>query len=116
MLTLTVLNQEYLIPAVADRLTFDKDDPGGDKEMNIQGVCYEPNGIHIDGDKANRRKQTVTNFKCVIPDSLAGNMLVLSAEEAVYVPGAGPRKGGWELTNAKPATLGHVSTTAASSK
>ena len=111
-----MVNQEYVIPAVADRLTFDKDDPGGDKEMSIQGVCYEPNGIHIDGDKANRRKQTVTNFECVIPDSLAGNMLFLSAEEAVYVPGTGPRKGGWELTNAKPAVAGHFRRRPASSK
>ena len=105
MLGLTVLNQEYVIPAVADQLTFDKDDPGGDKEMSIQGVCYEPNGVHINGDRANRRKLTVTNFECVIPDSLAGNMLVLTADEAVYVPGTGPRQGGWLLTNAKPAAL-----------
>ena len=57
----------------------------GDKEMNIQGVCYEPNGIHIGGEKANRRKQTVTNFECLIPDSLAGDMKFLTADEAVYV-------------------------------
>ena len=103
MLIVTMGNQEYVIPAVADHLAFDKDDPGGDKEMSIQGVCYEPNGIHIGGERANRRKQTVTNFECVIPDTLAGNMLVLSAEQAVYVPGTGQGKGGWELTNTKPA-------------
>lgn len=105
MLTLTVVNVEYVIPGVADRLAFDKDDPGGEKEMSIQGVCYEPNGIHIGGEKANRRKQTVTNFECLIPDSLAGDMKFITADEAVYVPGTGPREGGWLLTNAKPATL-----------
>ena len=105
MLSLAVVNQELVIPQVADRLTYDKDDPGGDKDLDIQGKCYEPNGIHITGQKGNRRKQTVTNFECVIPDSLAGNMLVLTAQEAVYVPGQGPRKGGWELTNARPATV-----------
>ena len=102
MLSLAMVNQELVIPQVADRLTFDKDDPGGDKDLSITGRCYEPNGIHIGGEKGNRRKQTVTNFECVIPDSLAGNMLVLSAQEAVYVPGQGPRKGGWEMTNARP--------------
>jgi lipopolysaccharide export system permease protein len=105
MLSLAVVNQELIIPQVANRLTFDKDDPGGDKELTVQGQCFEPNGIHIGGDKANRKKQTVANFECVIPDSLAGKMVVLTAQEAVYVPGQGPRKGGWELTNAKPATL-----------
>ena len=104
-LTLTVVNVEYVIPGVADRLAFDKDDPGGDKEMNIQGVCYEPNGIHIGGEKANRRKQTVTNFECLIPDSLAGDMKFITADEAVYVPGTGPLQGGWLPTNAKPSTL-----------
>lgn len=111
MLSLAMVNQEFVIPQVADRLTFDKDDPGGEKELSITGKCYEPNDIHIGGEKANRRRQTVTNFECVIPDSLAGNMLVITAAEAVYVPGQGPRKGGWEMTNARPAeaeSLGKV--------
>ena len=106
MLSLAVLNQELVIPQVADQLTFDKDDPGGDKALSITGKCYEPNGIHIGGKEANRRKQTVTNFECVIPDSLAGNMLVITAQEAVYVPpGPGQYTGGWELTNARPTGL-----------
>jgi lipopolysaccharide export system permease protein len=105
MLSLAVVNQEFVIPQVADRLTLDKDDPSGDRDISPQGKCYEPNGIHIGGFKANRKTQTVNNFEAVIPDSLAGTMLVITAEQAKYVPGAGPRKGGWELTNAKPATL-----------
>ena len=105
MLCLSVVNQEYVIPQVANRLTFDKDDPSGEKDVAIQGQCFEPNGIHIGGDRANRKKQTVTNFECVSPDSVAGNMLVLTAQEAVYIPGQGSRKGGWLLTNTKPATL-----------
>jgi lipopolysaccharide export system permease protein len=105
MLTLAVLNQEFLVPQVADRLTYEKDDPGGDKALSIQGQCYEPNGIHIGGDKANRKRQAVTDFECVIPKELAGDMLVIRAREALYVPGQGPRKGGWELTNARPLNL-----------
>jgi lipopolysaccharide export system permease protein len=103
MLSLAILNQEWVIPHVADQLTYDKDDPNGDKDLSVTGKGYEPNGIHINGEKANRRKQTVTRFECVIPDTLAGKMLVIDAQEAVYVPGQGPQKGGWLLTNAKPA-------------
>ena len=51
MLSLAVLNQEFVIPQVADQLTFDKDDPGGEKELSITGKCYEPNGIHIGGKR-----------------------------------------------------------------
>ena len=105
MLTLALLNQEFLIPLVADRLTYDKDDPGGDKSLNVQGQCYEPNGIHIGGEKANRKDQSVTDFECVIPKELAGDMLVIRAKEAVYVPGQGQGKGGWELTDARPLNL-----------
>ncbi|HVS36280.1 MAG TPA: LptF/LptG family permease, partial [Gemmataceae bacterium] len=109
MLSLAMVNQEFIIPQVADRLTYEKDDPGGDKDLGIQGKCYEPNGIHINGERGNRRNRTVTNFECVIPDSVAGNMLVIKAPEAVYVPGQGAAfasgKGGWLLTNAQPANV-----------
>ena len=105
MLGLAVVNQEMVIPRVADQLNLDKDDPGGEKDMAIRGQCYEPNNIHITGRSANRRKQTVSDFEVVIPKELAGVMLVLTAQEATYVPGTGPRKGGWEMTNTKPATL-----------
>jgi lipopolysaccharide export system permease protein len=105
MLGLTVVNQEIIIPQVADQLNLDKNDPGGTNPLRIQGQCYEPNGIHINGKSANRKKQTVTEFECVIPKELAGVMLVYTAQEAVYVPGTGKYQGGWLLTNTKPATL-----------
>src|SRR5665213_517922 len=105
MLGVTVVNQEMIIPRVADQLNLDKDDPGGKKDMSIKGQCYEPNNIHINGKSANRRKQTVEEFEVVIPKELAGVMLVLTAQEAVYGPGAGRYKGGWLMTNTKPATL-----------
>ncbi len=109
MLGLTVINQEMVIPRVADQLNLEKDDPAGEKEMSIRGQCYEPNNIHINGKSANRRKQTVSEFEVVIPKELAGVMLVLTAQEAVYVPpGAKENEptGGWLMTNTKPATLG----------
>jgi lipopolysaccharide export system permease protein len=105
MLSLTVINQEIVIPRVADQLNLDKDDPGGKKDLRIQGQCYEPNGIHINGKSANRKKQSVADFEVTIPKELAGVMLVLTAPEAVYVPGTGQYEGGWLMTNTKPATL-----------
>jgi lipopolysaccharide export system permease protein len=109
MLSLTVVNQEMIIPRVADQVNFDKDDPGGKKDMRIQGQCYEPNNIHINGKSANRRKQTVADFEVVIPKELAGVMLVLTAQEAVYVPpGTDKQTGGWLMTNTKPAGQGSL--------
>jgi lipopolysaccharide export system permease protein len=105
MLTLTVLNQEWLIPRVGARLTQDKDDPDGEKELLVRGA-YEPNVILITGQKASRKGLTVFQFECTIPSGIAGNVLNLKAEEAHYrPPGPGSRQGGWELTGAQPEQL-----------
>src|SRR5947209_1372964 len=77
------------------------DDPRGGKEMLVHGA-FEPNLIHVEGDRATRRGQTVREFRCTIPENLAGNMLHLTAGEAHYVPGDGPHQGKWELTNTTP--------------
>ena len=101
MLSLTVVNQEVVIPRIAERLMQDRDDPRGEKELLVHGA-FEPNLIHIEGDKATRRGQTVREFRCMIPENLAGNMLHLSAKEAHYLPGDGPHQGKWELTDTTP--------------
>jgi len=100
MLGIAVLNQELLIPRVADRLNLQRDDPEGDKDINLAGRGgYEPNGIHIHGERAIRKDRVVRNFCCTIPEQLAGSMIHLTAAEARYVPpGPGPRTGGWELS------------------
>src|SRR3954452_23887538 len=41
MLTLTVLNQEFLLPRISHKLTLQKDDPEGDKDLMVRGQ-YEP--------------------------------------------------------------------------
>jgi lipopolysaccharide export system permease protein len=103
-LTLAVLNQELMIPHIADQLTLERDDPAGNRELPVRGH-FEPNDIHIEGDTAVRQGRTVRNFRCVIPESLAGNLLHLTAEEAHYIPGALPHQGKWELTGTQPADL-----------
>src|SRR5262249_27313867 len=103
MLSLTVLNQELLIPRIGERLFYAKDDPEGVKELQVH-QAYEPNDVQISGDKATRKGQRVTRFEGTIPKKMAGNLLVLQAEEAFYRPGEpGLRQGGWELMGAQPA-------------
>ena len=100
MLTLAMVNQEMLIPQVADRLSFDKDDPAGAKDLTIKGQ-YEPNGIHIEGGKGSRRDLSVKPFNVVIPDSLAGTLIHLQAEQGNYIPA----EKCWKLTNGVPSVM-----------
>jgi lipopolysaccharide export system permease protein len=125
MLSLTVLNQELVIPRIGNRLLYDKDDPGGEKDMTVRGA-WEPNLIHVEGERASRKGLTVKEMRITIPESVAGNLLHLTAQEAHYFPpgsvrddgqrtkdGApsgspavtrpsSPREGGWELTGTRP--------------
>jgi lipopolysaccharide export system permease protein len=104
MIGLTVLNQELLIPRVADRLTLARDDPGGQKEITVR-QAYESNGIHITGLRALRKGRMVRDFQCLIPESLAGNQVHLTAKEARFIPGEEPHAGVWELTGCLPSDL-----------
>ena len=106
MLGLTVANQELVLPQIATYLLYPRGDPNGEKEIEAHNA-FEPNGIHITGEKASRRQRVVQNFSCFIPDSLAHTMLHLNAKEAYYfLPGEGPcGGGGWLLTGTHPAEL-----------
>ena len=107
MLSLTTLNQELLIPRVAANLLQDRDDPDGKKDIDAHGV-YEPNNVHIEGRYASRKHNLVRNFNVVLPESLAGSLLPLTAKEARYIPpSADPHSGGWLLTDAQPPVLDH---------
>jgi lipopolysaccharide export system permease protein len=101
MLGLTVVNQEFIIPRIADRLALDRDDPGGEKSMSVRSA-YDGNGIHVTGDRAVRQSLTVFGFFVTILDPQGGQLIHLSAKEARFVPGTGPRQGGWELVGAWP--------------
>jgi lipopolysaccharide export system permease protein len=107
MLGLSVINQELVIPRIADRLLSSRDDLDGHKEIHIIQGGFEPNGIHIEGLSALRRGMLVREFDCVIPDTVSGgNPVRLHAREARYQPpGPGPRSGGWLLTETVPAQL-----------
>ena len=97
MLTLAVLNQEFIIPRIADKLLLTKDDLSGEKPLQVHGK-YDHNGIHITGESAVRVGQKVNGFSVVIPEKFNGTMVRLQAQEAKYQQTVG-RMGRWELTH-----------------
>jgi lipopolysaccharide export system permease protein len=107
MLGLTVLNQEFVIPRISHALMNDRDDPDGEKPIAVHGA-FEPNGVHIAGTRAIRSKKVVKEFACLLPETIARNLIHLSAAEAYYYPpGDGPcGGGGWLLTGTQPEELG----------
>ena len=108
MLGLTVVNQELVIPRIADKLALDKDDPGGEKSVLVRSA-WESIGMLISGERADRRDSTVSNFSVTLLENLCGTVIELSAEKAYYVPGSKPRQGGWELVGARPPDVGSIS-------
>lgn len=110
LLTLGVLNQELLIPRFGDVLTYERDDPNGEKGIIAHGG-WEPNEIYIHGYNGFRQTRLVQPFHVLIPEGIAGNMIHLHAEEAYYLPpGDGPRTGGWLLVKTKQTELKDVET------
>jgi lipopolysaccharide export system permease protein len=98
MLTLTVLNQELVIPRLADRLLYEKDDPTGEKPLLVHGQFDYNYGIHIVGETALRKTMQVHKFQLTILEKMpqAGTLLHLTAEDAYYTP-LGHRLGKWEM-------------------
>jgi lipopolysaccharide export system permease protein len=103
MLSLAVANCELVIPRIANKLSLEKDDPDGGKEVWVHG-SYEPNHVLINGDKAQRKGMIVRPFYCTIPGHIGGHLVEISAAEARYIPKDPdePRSGGWLLTEATP--------------
>jgi lipopolysaccharide export system permease protein len=103
MLSLAVANGELLVPRIAAKLSLERDDPDGGKELSVHGA-HEPNRILIYGERGQRRGMTVRRFYCTIPGSIAGHLVEFSAAEGSYVPKAagGELCGGWLLTGTVP--------------
>ncbi len=104
MLTLTVLNQEFVIPFFADKLTRARDDPGGQREIGVR-QAYDSNGIHVTGTRAVRQELLVREFQVTIPEAVSGNQVHIIAQEARYHRGSGPNGGHWEMTGCTPPHL-----------
>jgi lipopolysaccharide export system permease protein len=106
MLSLTVANCELVIPRIAAKLSLERDDPDGGKEVSVHGA-YEANRVLINGDRAQRKSLVVRPFYCTIPGNIGGHLIEISAAEARYVAKdpADPLSGGWLLTGATPERL-----------
>jgi lipopolysaccharide export system permease protein len=106
MLGLGVINQELIIPPIGSFLLYPRDDPKGDKDLEVHGA-FEPNDIHLKGERARRKERVVHKFSCLMPDTVARNWIHLMSEEAYYYsPGEGPcGGGGWLMTGTKPAEI-----------
>ncbi|MDB5312558.1 MAG: putative permease YjgP/YjgQ family protein [Gemmataceae bacterium] len=110
-LVLGPLNQEFVIPRIADQLMTSRDDPGGAKALVLMGA-YDPSGVHIEGVAGYRKDRRVLKFYATFPECQPNGelspsgMVHMMADEAVYIPpGEGEYSGGWLLTHATPATF-----------
>jgi lipopolysaccharide export system permease protein len=105
-LGLSVVNQEFIIPRLGNAVLYNRDDPDGERDLQVNG-SWEPNGVMINGELATRKDMTVRKFCCTIPEDIGpGNILVLQCDFARYVPpGPDPnnqkRTGGWLLSGTK---------------
>jgi lipopolysaccharide export system permease protein len=100
------LNQEFLIPEVADRLVAPRDDIENARAIPLAGA-YDPSGIHIEGLAGFRNQQKILRFYATLPESSPSGMIHIQAEEAIYHSSdeGGEYSGGWELRNTMPATF-----------
>jgi lipopolysaccharide export system permease protein len=106
MLAIGMVNQEFVIPAIAPALITDRDDPEGTHELYVQGT-FDPTHVHVDGFKGNRKEQSVTQFNVTLPAGPHSEMKHITAKKAVYVPLEEGRRlsGGWDLQDTAPAEL-----------
>jgi lipopolysaccharide export system permease protein len=103
MLGLTVVNQEFIIPRIADKLALERNDPDGDKTIAVHSAWE--NNLLITGDNGVRREKSVNGFTVTILESLGGSLIHLTAAKATYIPGPNRRQGGWDLVGARPADV-----------
>jgi len=98
---LAMVNQEMVIPSIADRLQQDHDDDGT-KVLRPQAV-YDRRGILLNGAGCYRQSRSIRPAFVTLPPAVAGSVVELWAEEARYVPpGEGSPSGGWVLVHVRP--------------
>ena len=101
MLITSVVNQEFILPQLADRLNNDRDDPYGEKEQSVKSQ-FDTDGIHLTGEKAKRvPKLMIIKMQVTIPEALAGRPWNITAAEAIFKK-VGPHRYQWELKDCFP--------------
>jgi len=103
-LSLGPLNQEFVIPEVADKLMTARDDPDGARAQLLLGAYDSPTGIHFEGFAGYRKDRKVDKLNVTFPENSPSGMLHMTAAKGVYVPKRGdePHTGGWVLSDASP--------------
>jgi lipopolysaccharide export system permease protein len=98
---LAVLNQELVIPPLAEELQKSHDDDG-ERKVLVYGR-YDSDGIYIHGREADRATRTVLSLNATLPVTVFGAIHELDAKQAQHIPEDHPRaplKGGWLLRGA----------------
>ena len=108
MLGTSVANhQELVLPNIDVFLVENRSNFEGYKKVEVKSV-YDTNGIHISGQFADPKTQTVDKFFCVIPPKWGQDSLItLQAETAQYIPKTDQDEysGGWMLYHTTPAEM-----------
>jgi lipopolysaccharide export system permease protein len=96
------INQELIIPRIADALQVPRNDPEERRAVEIRGA-YDSTGVHIEGIHGYRAEKRVEWFYVTFPESTPGGMLHISSPEAVYTPATSDdATGTWTLYRATP--------------
>lgn len=99
------INQEVLIPQIADALQIPRDDPDSRRAVDIRGA-FDSTGVHLEGVYGYRNERRVEWFYVTFPESSPGGILHIMAPEAVYTtPTAEEPTGFWTLYRATPAII-----------
>jgi lipopolysaccharide export system permease protein len=98
-LVLGPLNQEFVIPRIADELTTPRDDPRHERPAEVKGA-FDGGGVHLEGVHGFRAEKKVAGLSVTFPAAGRAGLVHLSAKEARYLPpGSGEPSGGWMLYN-----------------
>ncbi len=100
--SLMVANQELVIPAIGERLLWSPDDPDGTKAETAEGA-YDSNGVLVAGKSVDRGRSTLHRVTLVLPRHVAGRLLTVYAERAIYQqPARSGEPGRWILVQPDP--------------
>lgn len=101
-LALGPLNQEYVIPRIAEDLAAQRSDLNWERPIEVKGA-FDSTGVHLEGVAAFRNERKVVGMFITFPEGGSTGMAHLSAREAFYIPpGDQPLTGGWLLYQTNP--------------
>ncbi len=104
-LSLGPLNQELVIPRLADELQAPRDDPNFERPIEMKGA-FDSTGVHIEGVSGFRKDLRVVGFFATFPETATSGMLHIQADEAIYIPATGEQVDGeWLLLNTTPESI-----------